>query len=719
MQRLWFLPLLLSPLLALTGCDESRQPADLVLLYTGNINGYIEPCGCVAGQIGGIDRIAGYIEQERAALGGRGLFIDTGDLFAEGLIADANIRDQLAVKGKGLLTAWKRLGCDGLALGEAEVGVGIDVLASLAADAGLTILAGNVIGADGERPFAESLILERGGLKIGIFSLLGETMSEPKPKKDKQRLKRYDMVELLAEQGYTLEPWQDRAEALIAELRPKVDLLLCASHLGFNRNVELAEKHPELDLVFGGHFGSSEGQTTMVGNTPVVTNRLRGSRVGRMHWWLPEPDEYLAKRNGGVPGPLVDDSAYDEAMIGVEVSRQVYGELTGMERKYGTEEWQRKRDTQEAMYRLSKEDLAKLDPNPSGNRFSNNQVPMHHGIPRSSHALSVVDTYHQETHALWAERAQDAVPIPPEERHFKGSQACIECHETQYEFWLGTRHSRAFATLQATSQETDAECIGCHTIGYQVEGGFPTPALVSGYEDVQCAACHGAGAAHMSGGPSYLLPDLINSGLNGCARCHRDEHDPDFEQKGALKLPLVMCPPLAPPGATSPAMTAAYLEAAGGLKRRPRQNWDLISQAYASANEPEMALDAARRWVKEKPFSLQARLNLGDRALNINQLEIAINSYRIVTEQVPDDARAWTGLAWSLFQSDPERSLEAGREAYAIDPNSGMGARIVAMGLMAAGQVEDARSLMKRHLAFHPEQGSLLVDLLEQLPPEE
>jgi len=719
MARLWITSLLLTAACSLSSCDQERPESDLVLLYTGNVNGYIEPCGCVAGQIGGIDRIAGFIEGQRKELGDRALFIDTGDLFAEGIIDDANTRDQLAHKGRGFLDVWRELGCEGIALGEAEVGVGIDVVKALADDVGQTILAGNVVDATGAYPFAESIILERGGFKIGVFSLLGEVMNEPKPKKDKAKLHMYDMRRLLSEQGYELLPWKKRAAEIVAELGPQVDILMCASHLGFNRNEELARLEPTIDVIFGGHFGTSEGQTTMVGQTPVLTTRLRGSRVGRMEWWLPNPDEYLSAEVGGKHGELKNDSAYDEALIGMDVSRQVYGELAGMERKYGSQLWARKRDTQVAMFNASENDLAELPADPGGNRFSNNQLPMHHGIARSISALEAVDRYHEDSNDMWKQRAGEAGEIPMQKRLFKGAEACIDCHQAQYEFWLGTRHSRAFATLQATSQETDAECIDCHTVGYEVNGGFPTPALSAGFENVQCAACHGADAAHLAGGANYMLPGLINRGLNGCARCHRDEHDPSFEQQGGIKLAKVACPPIAPPGLTSNAMTTAYLEAASGLKKRPRPNWDLIGQAYASANEPEMAFEAAREWNKLKPKSLRARLNLADRALNVGKLPVAVLNYRIVTDQSPDDARAWAGLAWSLFSTDPAESLMAAREAYAIDPDNPFGARIVGMGLMATGKIDEARTMMKKHIAFHPEHETGLRDLLDQLPSGE
>ena len=70
-RHLWLVPALALVLLVLLlrGCKPVEEgPADLTLLYTGNVHGYIEPCGCAAGQIGGIDRIAGYVRDTLAEL---------------------------------------------------------------------------------------------------------------------------------------------------------------------------------------------------------------------------------------------------------------------------------------------------------------------------------------------------------------------------------------------------------------------------------------------------------------------------------------------------------------------------------------------------------------------------------------------------------------------------------------------------------------------------
>jgi len=703
----------------LGACSHSSsepRPSDLLLMYTGNVHGYIEPCGCSAGQIGGIDRLAGYIHKERLSRPDTSLHIDSGDLFAEGVITDANKVQQLRVKAESFLEAWGEIGCDAIGVGEAEISLGIKQLQELTEASGVPFLASNIVDTKGDHPLTTSMILERSGMKIGLISLIASKLEEAQVNKDKETpLGVHRVDKLLHTQGFRLQPWQDRADELIAELRPQVDMLFCVSHLGFKRNKLLAQKHPELDLIFGGHFYDSEGPTAVIDDTPVLTSMVKGSRVGRMEWWLEDKDKYLAASNQGVPGKLVDHSERIVMETQRDASRQAYQDLAGLEQKYGTEKWTDKRRTEGSLYYSASSRLLEMGDAPVENYFSHAQIPMHTGIPRSDLALAAVDEYHIATDAYWAAQRPGALPPIETKGVFAGAEACQSCHAEQYEFWLGTRHSRAFATLEATDQESDAECIGCHTIGYQMEGGFDRPSRAQGYENVQCAACHGGGLSHMAGGMSPMLPGLISLGYMGCVRCHRDEHDPLFEQNGLSKLPLVACPPIGSSGPISPAMKQSYSDAALAFAAKSRPNWDKVSLAYASAGEDDKAFNAANEWLQEDPSSIAAILNYGERALTVDKTQKAIAAFRRVTKATVNNPRAWMGLAMALFESDPAESLSAALEAYSLDPNQVIAARFVAMGMMATGQVEKAKDHMQKHIAFLPAHGPMLIDLLDQL----
>jgi peroxiredoxin len=117
---------------------------------------------------------------------------------------------------------------------------------------------------------------------------------------------------------------------------------------------------------------------------------------------------------------------------------------------------------------------------------------------------------------------------------FVGSAACEKCHLPQFEIWKQGPHARAFASLETKGEHDNAQCIACHTTGFEQQGGFPVGG--GGLVNVGCESCHGPGGNHAKEEPpqkgSILgLADKCDSCviLQICGSCHDDENDPDFE----------------------------------------------------------------------------------------------------------------------------------------------------------------------------------------------
>ncbi|MFQ6103581.1 MAG: multiheme c-type cytochrome [Candidatus Glassbacteria bacterium] len=110
------------------------------------------------------------------------------------------------------------------------------------------------------------------------------------------------------------------------------------------------------------------------------------------------------------------------------------------------------------------------------------------------------------------------------ESDYKGAGWCRSCHTKQFNAWLQTSHSKAFAHLRKERKTGDQECLACHTTGYG-QGGFTaleeTPVLIN----VQCEACHGRGKAHIEAEGKVRTQKVA---LQTCTACHTDRWDPDF-----------------------------------------------------------------------------------------------------------------------------------------------------------------------------------------------
>ena len=699
------------------GCsDQAIEQADLSLYFTGTVNGYIEPCGCVAGQIGGIDRIAGFIEDGLEA-NPNSLFVETGDFISEDYLLDEAVLRQLPLKAEAFFSAWSRLGCAAMAVGENDLlTLGVDTLKKLSAKYDIPLLCGNLTDKAGEQVFESYVIVERNGKRIGIFSLLAPELDQPIA----HDAEMVDVAGLLRPQGLRFENWSARAKEIVEELQPQTDLILCASHLGFNLNRKLAKAFPQVDVVFGGHFGEAKKDRYFVGKTPVLVSLVRGARVGRVDWWWPEPDKFFAaegKRETEGNGRLLDVSSRLEIKNDYEVATSEYNAIQKRKKAHTDEMYDLLYQDKVALINGAERLFQQLPEEPTVNRFSFVQIPMHRALRRDEHTLAGIDDYHDKLNELWT------VKQPKNNREqverYIGPEACERCHPNQYEFWKATRHSFALRALEATKQEVDPECFYCHTVGYRLEGGFHRPGRQAGYENVQCAACHGPGADHVSGGTSYFNPELFSpSGADSCAQCHNKIHDPNFEMSKARKLPLVACPPLEPVARRSLDMVNAAAQAAQAYVNERSPRWPETIYAYRMAGLNDDALKVAEGWLIDRPRSKEAHLAVGLQLLEAGRLEESVRHFEFTTRKAPGDVRGWSGLARAIMSVEPERALEAAKEALSLEQGNPSHIRTMAQILIGEGRIGAAAGVVRGFTEIFPQYIPLFVDLFEGLELE-
>ncbi|QDU67541.1 UshA-like (seleno)protein [Engelhardtia mirabilis] len=694
--------------LVLGSCDPRQaESSDLRLLYTATLDGYIEPCGCTKGKTGGIDRIAAAVRANRADHPGT-LFIDAGDLFSDALRVDDLKREQLLIKADEMLGMWAELGCEAMGLGDLDLALGVEALQDLSARHGVPILCANLFDADGQRPFEQSIVLERGGLKIGVFSLLGRRMQEAYAKDNTPEI--LLVQRRAAELGLEVGPWHEAAAEVIADLAPRTDVLLCASHLGVKVNRQLAEAFPELDLVFGGHTDNEPNPMEIIAGTPVTSSGIKGSRLNRVDFWF---DSAYRKSEGR--GELADVSRWIDAQISYDVTANGIVMVEGRRASLGEAEWRNRATGVHQANRGAQELIEELGEMPGGGRFAFTTVPLAMSAHRDERALQVISNYHDRLDDHWQAGAPPSNHPTP---RFVGPESCYGCHTEQYEFWKSTQHSRAFATLAATRQHTDVECIGCHTVGWEQARGFDHPAASAGFENVQCAACHGAGGPHVKGGLSYFdRQRLIDEPPSTCAKCHNDEHDPRFKSDFAQRLPRVTCPPMPLAGGGSGPLLASYREGAELAESLDAPDWGLSSQLWLMAGETSRSLDAARTWSEQDPRNQVIKANLAEKLVVAGEYAESLVLVDEILDRQPSNGRAWTMKAAALLGlGENEASLEAGREAYSIMPDDWTNARLLAEAAAALGDRMGAVDLLRAHLERRPMDeeylGALLASLL-------
>jgi hypothetical protein len=143
------------------------------------------------------------------------------------------------------------------------------------------------------------------------------------------------------------------------------------------------------------------------------------------------------------------------------------------------------------------------------------------------------DGFNEKLRKLQKERAAEAQKnkAPESPDRFLGADLCIRCHQSEGEQWKTTSHAVAWKTLTDGGNDTKAECIGCHVVGYRKAGGFQTVADAPKLANVQCENCHGMGTMHESfANPKKTVTEAT------CVECHQGENDAhwNWQTKRAL-----------------------------------------------------------------------------------------------------------------------------------------------------------------------------------------
>ncbi len=256
----------------------------LNILHINDLHSRIEPiskfdgtCSAeddAAGEcFGGIARVKTYLDERRAALADANvLTLDAGDQFQGSLYYST-------YKGAAAVEFMNQMGFDAMAVGNHEFDDGPQVLADFIAKATFPVISGNT--STYYEPllkdkFPGYVIVEKGGEKIGIVSVLATDTNEtssPGPN-----------VAFVDEIRYL--------KSTIPEIESKgVNKIIVLSHVGLNKDMEIAAAVPGIDVIVGGH-----SHTYLSASDP--------SRAGAYPTWVSAPDGTLV--------PVVQAYAYSK-----------------------------------------------------------------------------------------------------------------------------------------------------------------------------------------------------------------------------------------------------------------------------------------------------------------------------------------------------------------------------------------------------------------------
>jgi len=124
---------------------------------------------------------------------------------------------------------------------------------------------------------------------------------------------------------------------------------------------------------------------------------------------------------------------------------------------------------------------------------------------------------------------------------FVGVESCRSCHPSTVAFWSTTKHAHAFDDIVKdpkglrSDHQFDAECVSCHTTGFEYNSGWKSAALTPYLKGNQCENCHGPASAHVENPDDPAIRKTMARSAaevertHFCLRCHDEDNSPRFE----------------------------------------------------------------------------------------------------------------------------------------------------------------------------------------------
>jgi 2',3'-cyclic-nucleotide 2'-phosphodiesterase (5'-nucleotidase family) len=200
------------------------------------------------------------------------LVLDSGDLLFK-KFSNPFLENELkmaAEKANLIVKCFNLMGYDAVGVGDDDLSLGKEFLLEISKKANFPFLSSNLIDEEsGKALFLPYVLKEVNGLKIGIFSLLSP---DSFPGQGDLRRK-----------GLTFKAPAEIAQGLIRELQPKVDLIVLLSHLGYPKDMELAQTVSGIHCIIGSHTGINFPNPPIINNrTILLQTASKGMYAGRL-----------------------------------------------------------------------------------------------------------------------------------------------------------------------------------------------------------------------------------------------------------------------------------------------------------------------------------------------------------------------------------------------------------------------------------------------------
>lgn len=475
----------------------------IALVYSSNVQGEYEHCGCPVHPLGGLGRRAVEVDRARAESDGV-VSVDAGDLFLPVGEVPAGWKgpapSEVERRARLLATAYARLGVTAFSPGERDLALGVPLLRRVLGEAKVPVVSANLEDLRGRPLFDPDRIVDVAGVRVGIFGVTAVSPADP------ARLRALGVV--------ARDP-VEAARAEVASLRSRgARVIVALVHVGGTPDSKrLLAAVPGIDWAVLGHSGMNLEDPELVGGARMLEAMSLGKNLGRL-------DLHVVAGEGAGPWAARGARAQKRTILSDHLQQvadyqQKLAATPPPAPSLRTYYEKRLAELGRAVAREQRE-LGEMPKQVTGNWFENRVIPLDTAVPDQPGVGALVAAYNKESERLLAAgRPVGIKPLPPGAppppahagppddapavtTKYVGTAACAACHRPAVDFWRATKHARALETLEKQHRARSPECIACHVTGWLQPGGTSdVAAATTRLRDVGCEACHGAGSAHV------------------------------------------------------------------------------------------------------------------------------------------------------------------------------------------------------------------------------
>ena len=312
----------------LAGCSRSAPRADvartvdLVVAATTDVHGRVTGWDYYAGAadtVRGLARVATIVDSLRRANPDRVVLVDAGDLIQGNPLAYVAARVD-TTRANPMIAAMNVMQYDAAAIGNHEFNYGIPVLGRAIEQASFPFLAANAYLANGGRAYPAYVIVQRGGLRVGIVGATNPGAVIWDRDNLRGRIVVRDIV--------------PEVRNAVAEARAKgADVIVVTVHSGLagaqsydtaatgvateNVAARVAHEVPGVDLIVFGH-SHQEVRDTVIGTTRLIQPKNWATSVAVAHLGLEHADGHWRVR--GSTGTTIQAAGHAESPAVVQVA---------------------------------------------------------------------------------------------------------------------------------------------------------------------------------------------------------------------------------------------------------------------------------------------------------------------------------------------------------------------------------------------------------------